>query len=363
MTTQSNWGALGIRFDFWNAGDLYLAGNPDQFRVEYVINDHMDIDGWKKDPAGILSSIKAYWNAVSAQITGSGNRIIVAPANKLYPDSIFAADSCLAWIDEQGKPNALISSFKHPERQGEEQVWKDRLLPAAGFNIVQSISKREGSGDSLFDPNYGIWWTGVGQRTDVGAGEQQSQVTGRTVIELQTQDGSFYHVDTFLAFLPKGHAVVFRDAMHPKDQQTLCDFYSADKRLELTKDEAMSFAANMQVVTNYNWRGKIRSHTILLPQDTPQRVSDVLKGWGYKVQPVDVSGVRLSGGGSHCCFQRVWNLKRYAEKALPSVFLQRLKVDDTLQSSVWRSAKHEQALSDAVRHNSVQATSARACAA
>lgn len=327
--------------------DLFLAARPSYFRVSYSINGWMNLEAWRERPQAILAGVKLFWRVVGLEITNNGDELIRAPGHRLFPDWVFAADPCVAWIDENGQRRALMSNMKHPERKGEVDVWRQNILPRNGFETTDSILHREGSGDSLFDPNYGIWWTGVGERTAVGAGEQQSQLTGRTVIELQTKDHHFYHLDTFLSFLPSGHVVVYKDALTEKDYKTLCSFYPHDKRFELTKGEAETFAANLQFVTKYGPKGRSLSHKVFVPKDTPPRLARTLRDWGYRVKPVDVSGVRLAGGGTHCCFQRVWDLRRFAEKALPDALLERLKTDDRLKSSIWLSQPHKRALTTA----------------
>jgi len=299
--------------------DIYLACRPDHFCVEYVINGHM-INGymaWLNNSDHIFATVHRFWKDTAATITDHGNKLITALHDPRCPDDVFDADSSISFRGEDGKFYALMSRMKCPERRAEVNHAR-RALRAAGFRTVESDCVREGSGDTLFDPNFGIWWTGIGKRTSPGAGRQLSALSGRPVIEVPTIDDHFYHLDTFLSFLPSGHVVLYKEAMTAETYNTICSLYPADKRLELTKSEAMAFGANLQIVTAYA-KDNAQTHHVLIPHDCPSRVAETVKEWGYEVKPVNISGVRHAGGGVHCCFQRVWDLGRHPMR-LPDDF-------------------------------------------
>jgi len=158
---------------------------------------------------------------------------------------------------------------------------------------------------------------GVGQRTEPGAGKQLSEISGRPVIEIPTEDPFFYHADTFLSFLPGGHVVVYKDALPQAAVDVLKQFYDDKHMLVINRSEAMTFAANLQSISQY-YPKKKPIHHVLLPADCPRRITDKLESWKYKLIPVAIKALRHAGGGLHCCYQRVWDLREYPLQPLPT---------------------------------------------
>lgn len=321
---------------------LFLGLPPDGYRVVYSINAHMDQGQrkWARGEARYRSITRSFHRGVAGDLTNQGARILKATPDRRLPDAVFAADCCLAFIGEDGVRRALMSKMRHGERKGEVDHWR-RLLRNNQFITAESDCNREGSGDSLFDPNFGIWWTGTGKRTDVGAGRQQSEITGRPVLEIKTIDNHFYHLDTFLAFLPDNRVMVFKDAMTKADYEKLCCFYPDDRRLEMTKKEAMALGANVQFFSTME-NGE-EKHTIFVPKDCPSRFSEQLSSWGYNIRIVDTSGVGLAGGGTHCCFQRVWDLREFPLRELPQTFKDLLEIEGYKEMSYWPGAMDKKA--------------------
>ena len=303
--------------------DYYFVGDPRYFRVVYTINGHMD-DGmraWRINPVVIRSGVRQLWQQGVREIENHQGQVIRIPADRRCPDQIFAADPLLAFINEDGIKTALVSRMKYAERQAEVSPARSAARQA-GFQTIESDCVREGSGDTLFDPNYGLWFVGVGKRTNRGAGQQLEKISGRPVIELPTLDDHFYHIDTFMSFLPHGHVMLYRDAMTPLSYALICKLYPAEKRLEMDRRAAMTFAANPQIITEYMTTGD-RRHTVVMPEDCPPKILGQLRAWGYNVETIDIKAARRAGGGIHCCFQRVWDLRKYPLQLLPEDLFQR----------------------------------------
>lgn len=297
--------------------DIFLASPPDHFRIVYAINDHMH-EGmleWKKNGPKIYKDIQAFWRAGAQEITKRGAQLIVIPADVNCPDQVFAADSSLTFIKEDGDIIALMSRMKYPERKAEVEHAR-KPLQEAGFTLIESDCIREGSGDTLFDPNTGMWFLGKGKRTAPGAGQQLSVLSERPVVEIPTIDEHFYHLDTFLTFLPKGHVMFYKDVMTPGAYEFLCSLYPVNKRLEINREAAMKFSTNIQMIAEDKNRSPL-DHTLMISADCPQDVKQQLREWGYQLKPLKIRAARLAGGGIHCCFQRVCDLRRYPLRVSP----------------------------------------------
>lgn len=301
--------------------DAYFVSQPSYFKVIYSINGHMNqgMLDWQKNPDLLLSGIRSSWRKGVEEIVRHQGTLIHINPDPLCPDQVFAADPLLAFVADDGTKTALISRMKYKERSREVKRARE-AASKSGFKIVESDRIREGSGDTLFDPNYGIWFTGVGKRTAPGAGMQLNQLSGRPVIEIETRDDHFYHIDTFLSFLPGGHVILYKDAMTPEAYKMICTLYPDEKRLEIDRRAAMTFAANPQILTEYRPNGQ-RAHTIVMPKDCPKKVTAKLQAWGYHIEQIDIKAARRAGGGIHCCFQRVWDLRKYPLQVLPEGLL------------------------------------------
>ncbi len=304
--------------------DSYVVGDARFFSVLYSINGHMDEGqkAWRRDPVGIRQGALDLVRACAAEVTSRQNSLIRIPGSKYCPDQMFVADQGLYFIKDDGQKTALMSRMRHPERRPEVPHAR-RIMLQQGYKVVESRDYREGSGDTLFDMNHGIWFTGTGKRTAPGAGRQLHEVSGRPVIEIPTIDDHFYHLDTFLSFLPKGHVVLYKDAMTSDAHKLICKLYPPEQRLEIDRNAAMALAANIQIISDY--RDGTRKDVLLIPEEAPKRVKNQLKKWGYDIVEVSVGAALKAGGGIHCSLQRIWDLRQFPQQALPPEFIQGLQ--------------------------------------
>src|ERR1041385_5341043 len=96
-----------------------LMSPPQHFAVTFSINPWMDPAAWADRGEALHARAAQQWDALSAAVAASGARIETVAAHAGLPDLVFTANAAVV-LD--GK--ALLARFRHPERQGEQPVFR-----------------------------------------------------------------------------------------------------------------------------------------------------------------------------------------------------------------------------------------------
>src|SRR5207253_4427636 len=162
-----------------------LMCRPEYFGVEYEINPWMHVSV-KVDH----TLADTQWRTLYAAYQRLGVDIELAEPHAGLPDMVFSANAAAVWDGA-----AVLSNFRHPERQGEEGYWR-RELERRGFT-VHALPKEvafEGAGDALFVGDR--LFCGYGFRTDRDAHAAVGRLMGVDVVSIELADPRFYHLDT-----------------------------------------------------------------------------------------------------------------------------------------------------------------------
>ena len=139
-----------------NNRQFLLMCPPKLYEVSYVINP------WMQGNLGNSSRRRAVeqWEGLYAALSKLANISLVEPVAG-SPDMVFTANAGLA---RNGV--VAISSFYHPERQGEEPHFRE-WFREAGYRVVDlpRATPFEGEGDALFSVDESRLWVGYGPRT------------------------------------------------------------------------------------------------------------------------------------------------------------------------------------------------------
>src|SRR5262245_53443411 len=114
---------------------------PEHYGIEYEINPWMSRERGADHPLAAQQ-----WTTLFNLLTGLGAHVsLVTPAAGL-PDLVFTANAAL--IHGQ---RAILSHFRHPQRQGEEPLFA-AWFEQHGFGVEHLPVDRyfEGAGDALF---------------------------------------------------------------------------------------------------------------------------------------------------------------------------------------------------------------------
>src|SRR5215472_18504488 len=90
---------------------------PEHFGVEYEINP------WMHVAVSVDHALAAaQWEALHSTYARLGVPVDLVEPRPGLPDMVFTANAAVVW-----NGTAVMSAFRHPERQGEEPFWREEL--------------------------------------------------------------------------------------------------------------------------------------------------------------------------------------------------------------------------------------------
>jgi N-dimethylarginine dimethylaminohydrolase len=208
---------------------------PRHYGIHYEINPWMNT-ARQADHA----TATAQWEGLRRLLVDAGAQVLeVAPVEGL-PDMVFTANAALIF----GR-RAVISHFKHPQRQGEEVHFRgwlaehgwETLDPPAGLSF-------EGAGDALFCGD--TLYAGYRIRSDARGHQEIGRMFGVRVLPLELIDPYYYHLDTCFCPLARDAAIYYPPAFDEYGRKVLAANIS--NLIEVAESEARSFACNAVVV-------------------------------------------------------------------------------------------------------------------
>ena len=256
-----------------------LVCPPDYFQIDYEINPWM-----RRENAVVSSRAIGQWEALMKVLekeVGAGLERM-QPVQGL-PDLVFTANAGVV----VGR-RALVSRFRHPERQREEAHF-EQWFRTHGYEVL-TLDKTcyfEGAGDLLGFPD--AWFGGYRQRTDIRAFPRLSEIFQREIIPLELIDSRFYHLDTCFCPLSGGELLYFPFAFDSYGQAAIAQRIPEEQRLAVPEEEAIRFACNAVCV------GK----QVVIPAGCP-RTTRLLADRGYRAHVVDLDEFMKSGGAAKC---------------------------------------------------------------
>jgi len=258
---------------------------PKLYEVSYVINP------WMKGNLGNSSRRRALqqWEDLYTVLSGLADIHLVEPIAG-SPDMVFTANAGLA---RDGV--VAISSFFHPERQGEEQHFRE-WFREAGYAVVDlpRDTPFEGEGDALFSVDGSRLWAGHGTRTLEASHGALQRLWDVEVVSLRLIDPRFYHLDTCFAPLEDGSLLYYPPAFDEESLRKIEAAYSAEMRIAVREEDALAFACNAVNL------GK----TIVLNCISPE-LEQELRGRGFEVIQVRLDEFLKAGGAAKCLVMKL----------------------------------------------------------
>lgn len=256
-----------------------LVCAPDHYRIAYEINPWMRLER-AADPA----VARAQWENLTAVLEKECGVALerVTPVEGL-PDMVFTANAGIV----AGR-RAVLSRFRHPERQPEEAHFA-RWFHDYGYEVCRMPDGLyfEGAGDLLgFDD---VWFGGYGFRSDIRVYQFVGELVGREILPIQLVDPRFYHLDTCFCPLPGGELLWFPPAFDPYAQAVIRDRVSESKRIEVPESEAVRFACNAVCIGTH----------VVIPEGCPLTM-EMLASRGYTPHAVGLSEFIKAGGAAKC---------------------------------------------------------------
>jgi N-dimethylarginine dimethylaminohydrolase len=254
---------------------------PAFYGIEYEINPWMNTER-QVDHA----RAREQWRALYDRLVEAGADIVeVAPVEGL-PDMVFTANAALIF----GK-RAVVSHFRHEQRQGEEAHFRQWLVEH-GWEASETPAacSFEGAGDALFCGD--TLYAGYRLRSDASGHQQIAERLGVRVLPLELVDPYYYHLDTCFCPLTTEAAIYYPPAFDDYGRRVLAA--NIPRLIEVTPEEAASFACNAVVV----------DRTVVTNDGCPRLHLD-LQAAGFTPMATPLGEFVKAGGSAKCLTLRL----------------------------------------------------------
>ena len=279
----------------------FLMCPPTFFDVVYRINPWMDPDHPVDRPRALRQ-----WERLVRSYRAAGHRVDLLDPVPGLPDMVFAANGATV-VDGR----VLAARFATAERAPEadhHRAWHrrhpDARTPPDGTGrglpggpptapaVQEAVAVNEAEGDFAVLADRVL--AGHGFRTSRDAHDELARLTGRPVVSLELVDQYLYHLDVALAVLDdrRDHIAYHPPAFSAESQALLAELFPD----ALLADAADVACLGLNAVSDGArvWLARGADH-----------LCGLLVGAGYTPVEVDLSELRLGGGGVKCCTQEI----------------------------------------------------------
>lgn len=208
---------------------------PAFYGIEYEINPWMN-----RARQANHELATEQWQGLHNQLLAAGATTELLEPVRGMPDLVFTANAALV---HKGK--AILSRFRHPERQVEEPINR-AWFEAHGFDVLdppQGFSF-EGAGDALFCGD--TLFAGYRMRSDAQGQQQIGEMLDVRVLPMELVDGYYYHLDTCFCPLAPSVAIWYPPAFDEYGHRVIEQH--VQELIAVEKHEAEHFACNAVVV-------------------------------------------------------------------------------------------------------------------
>ncbi|MBN2580102.1 MAG: amidinotransferase [Pirellulales bacterium] len=254
---------------------------PDYYGIQYEINPWMS----RRRPSDPESAARQ-WQALRGLIEGAGAAVACLDPVPGLPDMVFTANAAMIFSDQ-----AILSRFRHPQRQGEEPHFQ-RWLSENGFQVERLAEDLffEGAGDALFCGD--TLFAGYRIRSDARAYEAVGDLLACRVIPLELVQKHFYHLDTCFCPLEPGRAIYYPPAFDHYGRHVLGEL--VPELIPVSDDEARHFACNAVVI----------GRTVVTNTGCPE-LHGKLRSLGFNPVETPLSEFLRAGGAAKCLTLRL----------------------------------------------------------
>ena len=224
---------------------------PDFYGIEYEINPWMNTERQANHPIAVEQ-----WKALCERIQAAGARVSLLEPVKGLPDLVFTANAAMicrmdnpvrhsSQTDRIVHPTAILSRFRHPQRQGEEPHNR-RWLTEHGFEVLDPPANFsfEGAGDALFCGD--TLYAGYRMRSDAAGHQAIGRMLGVRVLPVELVDPRYYHLDTCFCPLTPDTAIWYPPAFDDYGQRAIEQ--QIPNLVAVEQAEAERFACNAVVI-------------------------------------------------------------------------------------------------------------------
>jgi N-dimethylarginine dimethylaminohydrolase len=273
----------------------FLMTDASLYEVQYRINPWMRPDAWQADPATGRATARKAFAQLRAALEAAGAKVDVISAAAGLPDLVFPANAAIV-LDGR----VLLARFRHPERQGEEVVFRTAFEALKARGLVHEIVElppdvlQEGAGDCIWDKNRDHFWVGYGQRSTQNSVAAIGLAFEQKTVALELGTDRYYHLDTCFCPLTDGKLLYYPPAFTETALMAIHAHVRPEDRIVASDSEAAAFCVNAVAI----------GYTVIMAQP-PASLRKKLAVHGFRVTGIDLSPFILSGGGAYCMTLRL----------------------------------------------------------
>jgi arginine dihydrolase len=262
---------------------------PTYFEVRDVKNPYMD-------PSVPVDRARAaeQWEALRQAFEDAGLQLETIPAVPDLEDMVFAANQTFVG-EARGIGKFIVPGHMRYESRRREVPHFVDWFRGRGYKVLDlelDGEFLEGHGDLLWETDNSRVWAGYGFRSTqrgVQRFAEKMRELDVPVIPLELVDPMFYHLDTCLAPLKPGAALIYAGGFSPESLARIRE--NCERVYEVKREDGLKFACN-GVTANDRY---ITTHV-------SREVEEALEREGLKPVVVDTSEFQ-KGGGSVCCMK------------------------------------------------------------
>ncbi|HEU4533444.1 MAG TPA: arginine deiminase-related protein, partial [Polyangiaceae bacterium] len=261
---------------------------PDEcaYRVAWAINPHMRVGSTQACHAERQHA--RFCDALAR----AGASVVELPFVHGAYDCVFAKDSAVL-LERGGARRALLASPRHDERR-REQAERAEALGRLGFEVEAAPPVPFEGGDVVMLPGCRGALLGHGFRSSPAAAAALERFLGAPVVALALRDPHLYHLDTALAVLDDGTALLCRDAFDADSLRRLERAPGVTRLVDVGRDEALRFGLNLVEI----------GRRVVLGSASP-RAAFLLRSLGREPVVVNLDQFQNAGGSAACLVARV----------------------------------------------------------
>jgi N-dimethylarginine dimethylaminohydrolase len=273
----------------------FLVTDCTHFEVSYKINPWMTPDAWRNEEAQNRAKARQSQRALIATLKQCGARVSIMDGVAGLPDMVFPANAAVIL-----NGRALVSRFRHHERQGEERHFMAQLNSFVKLGLLSEAVQgekgcfQEGAGDCMWDASRQIFWAGFGQRSSFESVAAIKEFFDVPAAPLELVSSRFYHLDTCFVPLSGGEIIYFPPAFSKQARATIRERVPSEALIEASSEDAARFSVNAVNI----------GRDIILAAPGP-KLAGALKERGYSVHPLELRPFIMAGGGAYCMTLRL----------------------------------------------------------
>ena len=269
---------------------------PRYFNVKhFLLNAHMEM----KRPVSQSLAV-SQWNNFFNALKDLGVKIELIEEQPDLVDMVFSANAAIIF-----KNKAVIANFGAEPRVPESEHYK-KFFAERDFEVIDPSEDGvhiEGCGDfmSLYDKSH--YFVAHGFRSDSAAYpylRDVLQLSKDDLTPMQLVNKFFYHIDTCLTSLSRGHLMYFPNAFNEEGNRRIQEV-GGKNCIPISEEDAFYFACNS---VNFEHEG----NHVIVGNKFSKSLSGLLKDNGYKLVETPFNQFLLSGGSTRCC---VLDIGRY----------------------------------------------------